>query len=63
MDIKGICPFDDGEVICVAGRRYRPKSKDPETQLPQDLDGLIFVGQCTRCAKATKMTDKTVEAS
>lgn len=48
------CPFRQPEMLCVAGNRYMPidDGRLPEQPIHKDLPGLMFVGECTCCAKA-----------
>jgi len=45
------CPFGR-DFICVEGLRYKQTPTDAIAKpLPQDLPGLLFVGQCFCCEK------------
>lgn len=50
------CPFGPG-FVCVEGYRYKPtpglRPREMAKPLLQDLDGLLFVGKCDCCVKAT----------
>jgi hypothetical protein len=57
MKIIAACPFNNTNCICIVGNRYRVMPNlerdamaDP---LPQDLDGLLWIGKCDCCEKVT----------
>lgn len=53
--IEARCPFGEG-FVCIQGCRYRrlPDDAAPvRDPLPQDMPGLLFVGRCDCCEKAT----------
>ena len=60
------CEITDPSIICVAGTRYRRAdgyrqvSAMPLNPAPADLDGLIYVGHCVCCVKASPVGARLV---
>lgn len=47
------CPHFAADVVCVGGHRYRIVNEGATHPHPLDLDGLLYLGECLRCPKAT----------
>lgn len=51
MNIEPQCPYTGEIYVCILGNRYRRTDNPPKRKLPQDLDGLVYVGHCVCCVK------------